>query len=366
MGRATSAEMPADSFLADFIAGWVAGGTGLLLGHPLDTIKVRLQALKGYSSPLQCVKQTFRQEAIGGFYKGMLFPFMTAGFLHSIYFGGHGVTLKLLKGADKDHELDSPFVQLLTGSIVGASFQWIPACPIEIVKTKLQVQKETKGFKIWQNFKRDDFSVDSRVRMSGQTCAINIQGAASGEGRVIFTSPWDCLLKTVRHEGISGLYRGGLIMLLRDVVGFCFYLPVYENLKYLLTRPAKSKKAEKKPGKIAEAFDSVEENLGIQKVPITYRHRLAASLVAGGFAGVASWFTILPLDLIKSRLQADDIIRPKYQGILHCARESFQKEGLTVFFRGWQVVLIRAVPVNAVLLLCYDEALRFLSPRMRW
>jgi len=88
-------------------------------------------------------------------------------------------------------------------------------------------------------------------------------------------------------------------------------------------------------------------------------------VIAGGIAGVASWFSILPFDVVKSRLQADDIVRPKYKGIWHCALDSYQKEGLGVFCRGWQVVFIRAVPVNVVLLLSYDETLRFLNNRLR-
>lgn len=195
----------------------------------------------------------------------------------------------------------------------------------------------------------------------------------SAEGRVVFTGPWDCLRQTIRHEGIAGLYRGGLIMLIRDVVGFCFYLPVYENVKSYLTPPPRSKKADViSPwlsrsvdiDKIVEIFDPDDGTIGRRSFA-AHRHRLAASLIAGAIAGVASWFSILPFDLVKSRLQADDIVRPKYKGIWHCALESFRNEGMGVFFRGWQVVLIRAVPVNALLLLCYDETLRFLNSRIR-
>lgn len=49
-----------------------------------------------YTSVIQCAIQTMRQEAASGFFKGMFFPFMATGFLHSIYFTGYRITIQLL------------------------------------------------------------------------------------------------------------------------------------------------------------------------------------------------------------------------------------------------------------------------------
>lgn len=77
--------------------------------------------------------------------------------------------------------------------------------------------------------------------------------------------------------------------------------------------------------------------------------------IAGGIAGVFSWLLILPLDFIKSRLQADHVTSPQYSGIKDCAVKTLRNEGLAAFYRGWLMVACRAFPVNAVIFLAYDK-----------
>lgn len=59
-----------------FMAGIFSGATKLAVGHPFDTVKVRLQtAPEGkFKGPIDCVMQTFRKEGIRGFYKGATPP----------------------------------------------------------------------------------------------------------------------------------------------------------------------------------------------------------------------------------------------------------------------------------------------------
>ena len=40
------------------------GGAGLVIGHPLDTVKARLQTIQGYNGILDCFKKTFREESV--------------------------------------------------------------------------------------------------------------------------------------------------------------------------------------------------------------------------------------------------------------------------------------------------------------
>ncbi|KAJ9589920.1 hypothetical protein L9F63_016981, partial [Diploptera punctata] len=69
----------------DFIAGWGGGICGLLIGHPLDTIKVRQQTFEK-ASGLHIFIKTFKFEGVYGFYKGMAAPLVTAGVLNSLFF----------------------------------------------------------------------------------------------------------------------------------------------------------------------------------------------------------------------------------------------------------------------------------------
>uniref|UniRef100_A0AC34RI26 Mitochondrial carrier protein n=1 Tax=Panagrolaimus sp. JU765 TaxID=591449 RepID=A0AC34RI26_9BILA len=179
----------------DFVAGWIAGGTGLLLGHPLDTVKARLQTTNNYNGILDCFVKTFKNESILGFYKGMFAPFMSVGFLNSLLFSGYGLTLKYLHPNEKniEHRKGLPMSEILLASVVGSCFQMIPAIPVELVKTKLQVQTEAQA------------SVKAK-----------------------YHGPLDCVKTLYKTGGIRALYHGGSVMAFRDFYGNLFYIPVYE------------------------------------------------------------------------------------------------------------------------------------------
>lgn len=71
-------------------------------------------------------------------------------------------------------------------------------------------------------------------------------------------------------------------------------------------------------------------------------------LFSGGMSGIVSWLSTYPVDVIKSRLQADGVGGvTQYKGILDCVRKSYQEEGWKVFTRGLTSTLLRAFPVNA-------------------
>ena len=59
-----------------FVAGVFSGIAKLSVGHPFDTIKVRLQTAptSQFKGPLDCLLQTVRKEGINGMYKGATPP----------------------------------------------------------------------------------------------------------------------------------------------------------------------------------------------------------------------------------------------------------------------------------------------------
>ena len=94
-------------------------------------------------------------------------------------------------------------------------------------------------------------------------------------------------------------------------------------------------------------------------------HTALKVLFCGGVAGVVTWASIFPLDVIKTRMQtqtspgthgeqqpllSDNASRrptvPKGTWII--AREAYQEGGVRIFFRGLGVCSARAFVVNAV------------------
>ena len=66
-------ETAAMALMRDVMAGSAAGVAITVVGHPLDTVKTRLQAQSSthrlYTGTLDCIRQTFRTEGVKGFYK---------------------------------------------------------------------------------------------------------------------------------------------------------------------------------------------------------------------------------------------------------------------------------------------------------
>lgn len=60
----------------------------LTVGHPFDTIKVRLQTTSAcqFAGPLQCLTYTVRNEGLSGLYKGATPPLVAGVFSKSPFF----------------------------------------------------------------------------------------------------------------------------------------------------------------------------------------------------------------------------------------------------------------------------------------
>jgi solute carrier family 25 carnitine/acylcarnitine transporter 20/29 len=168
----------------------------------------------------------------------------------------------------------------------------------------------------------------------------------------------------VLRDGVRGLYFGGAVTSIRDAVGYGFYFWSYEICKRVLNSEDKD--------------DS-------QKVAA------AKVLLAGGVAGIITWASIFPLDVIKTRVQtqtftssatspspsltatsrllnstaegrveADQIQKFKRKGALEMARHIYGSEGLKPFFRGLGICSVRAFVVNAVQWAVYEWMMKVL------
>jgi solute carrier family 25 carnitine/acylcarnitine transporter 20/29 len=143
----------------------------------------------------------------------------------------------------------------------------------------------------------------------------------------------------LRREGLRGVYRGLAVTALRDAPAHGVYFWTYERARERLH-----------PGCRRQGADGDgDEGLGTM-------------LVSGGLAGVASWVCCYPLDVVKSRLQAQGAgAAPRYRGVVDCFRRSVREEGLPVLWRGLGTAVARAFVVNGAIFSAYELALRFLA-----
>ncbi|KAM7289091.1 mitochondrial basic amino acids transporter [Ixodes scapularis] len=171
----------------DFVAGCLGGCAGVIVGHPFDTIKVRLQTQDGsspkYRGSIDCFKSIIRTEKVQGLFRGMTSPMAGVAVVNAIVFGVYGNAQKQLG--------DSAWAHGACGLLAG-SVQSLVSSPVELAKTRLQVQ--------------------------GQ-----------GSSRA-YSGPLDCLRQLLRAEGCRGVFRGLGSTVLRDAPAFGVYFASYEQL----------------------------------------------------------------------------------------------------------------------------------------
>lgn len=90
-------------------------------------------------------------------------------------------------------------------------------------------------------------------------------------------------------------------------------------------------------------------------LPIRYR------FVAGATAGISETLLMYPLDVVKTRMQLQSRLNPKYTGPLDCFVKTLRNEGATRFYRGIASPILMEVPKRATKFSCnakYQSLLR--------
>jgi len=174
----------------NLLAGGVGGLASLVVGHPFDTIKVRLQTMKGsnlpYSNARDCFVKIVRHEGVSKLFSGMSVLALSSVPRFAIMFYANTWGKLLSKKPEESITLKhilmgSVFSQMLIAPTITA--------PLERVKVLLQVHPN---------------------KFSGQI---------------------DCFTYLVRKEGISGVFKGSLLTFARDTPAFCSYFATYEFLR---------------------------------------------------------------------------------------------------------------------------------------
>lgn len=297
---------------ADFWAGYISGAAGILIGNPLDLIKVRVQA--GRPASASNTTQAYFSGA-GSYIRGATAPILGYGALNALLFVTYNRTSSFLnQGQERQPTL---WTTWLAGAIGGLA-TWVVSTPTELIKCRAQMVSSP-----------------------------SVQGGVSS---------WGITKEVLRTEGVRGLYFGGVVTALRDSIGYGFYFWSYE----LSSRILEEKVTRTEWGNGQEA---------------------AKVLLCGGLAGVVTWASVFPLDVVKTRVQTQ-VLRSRGEtasllgvegsvegtgshrrlGAGEIARAAYRNEGMSVFFRGLGVCSARAFIVNAVQWAGYEYLMRILDP----
>ncbi|KAJ7295652.1 hypothetical protein O6H91_14G053300 [Diphasiastrum complanatum] len=299
----------------DLAAGTLAGAAQLLVGHPFDTIKVKLQSQPVpppgqppvYAGAMDAVKKTLAAEGPRGLYKGMGAPLATVAVLNAVLFTARGQMEALLREGPGGSL--SVGQQMVAGAGAGIAVSFA-ACPTELVKCRLQAQSAlalvTEG-------------APALAAAGGSAATITVVP-------IKYNGPIDVARHVLRYEGgVLGLFKGLTPTLLREVPGNAAMFGAYEAIKQ----------------GIAGGRDTSQLGRG-------------SLLTAGGIAGAVFWLSVYPTDVIKSVIQVDNHSKPKYNGTIDAFRQVYTAEGVKGLYRGFGPAMARSVPANAACFLAYE------------
>uniref|UniRef100_A0A8K9WS50 Solute carrier family 25 member 45 n=1 Tax=Oncorhynchus mykiss TaxID=8022 RepID=A0A8K9WS50_ONCMY len=223
----------------EFIAGCISGAVGLAFGHPMDTVKVRLQTQvkykgicdcvartytregvvvtapvdlvkvrlqsqtkgwagvggDGYRGPIHCVTVILREEGPRGLFRGGLALTLRDVPCYGIYFLPYEITCRFLT---EEGKRPGTFAVLMAGGVAGV-VTWAFATPMDVMKARLQM---------------------------------------SGAGGRVYQGVLHCMSVSLKEEGVRVFFKGLLLNSLRAFPVNAITFLSYESLMRFLTRPS--------------------------------------------------------------------------------------------------------------------------------
>ncbi|KAF8213201.1 carnitine/acyl carnitine carrier [Mycena galopus ATCC 62051] len=282
-GMYSKSEVSAADQIKSFIAGGFGGVSAVLVGHPFDLTKTRLQTAPAgvYTGAIDVVKKTVAKDGLTGLYRGMIPPLLGVTPIFAISFWAYGASKQLILSTTPNRTSDVLSIpELAAAGFLSAVPTTLVTAPVERAKVLLQVQG---------------------------------QGGSEHKYKGVF----DVMKHLYKEGGMKSIFRGSGATLARDGPGSAAYFAAYEVTKKALTPAGQS------PSQL---------NLG-------------AIIVAGGMAGVAMWAVAIPPDVLKSRLQSAPT--GTYSGMMDCARKTIAQDGVKALWKGFGPAMSRAFPANA-------------------
>jgi solute carrier family 25 (mitochondrial carnitine/acylcarnitine transporter), member 20/29 len=309
---------PAKSVLSKnykgFVAGIFSGIAKLSVGHPFDTIKVRLQTSERtqFRGATDCVLQTLRREGFKGFYKGATPPLLGWMAMDSIMLGSLTLYRRLLQetifasralpkqlpatvsAKEKLPSLGHGIAGIMAGSTVS-----FIAAPVEHIKARLQIQYQAN---------RSDR---------------------------LYSGPIDCTRKIFRAHGLGGVYHGLLATIIFRSF-FFFWWGSYDVLSRWLDR-----------------------NTKLSTPSINFW--------AGGLSAQLFWLLSYPSDVVKQRIMTDPLGghlndgERRFRSWWQAAKAVGRYNGPRGYWRGFAPCFLRAFPANAMALVAFEGAMRVMA-----
>lgn len=326
----------AKTILHSVSAGYVAGISGVVFGHPMDSAKVWLQ-VKGANPTATAAPATtssnvannvstglvsrtpalstsssiannmstlaipqergFNLRSIRSLYSGVTGPLLTVGMIQSINFGIYDSLRRVLHQQNHPDAPDSAYlnhdslINVAISSMAAGGVLAIFTSPLQVIKTKQQIM---------------EWPFQKAIR--------------------------DTLLQSSARRNC---YPGFGPHCVAEVFGRGIYFCTYESLK-------------------RRFLESKQES----NVSITMYERC----ISAAISGIVCWTMIFPFDAIRNRMYAQTLSPCTPKSSWEMTKSMYgEQNSVRPFFRGFSVTVIRAGPVAAAVLPIFDATLEWLS-----
>jgi solute carrier family 25 carnitine/acylcarnitine transporter 20/29 len=336
LNRKDSARPPLFSpAIQNYLSGVIGGIAVTLVGHPFDTIKVRLQVQPGrssmtehttnfrsagsgqlYNGAIDCASKTVKGEGVwGGFYAGIGTPLVGQMVFRAFSFMSFYSVLGIIhpypnpsakKSSTKKekpqampyHIQDRTQSLMLAGAITGALITTIET-PIDLIKTKLQTLRIKQLLKLGDNV-HHGCSYKAPYSNSVLSC---------------------CKFLIKKYGFFKGMYQGFGATLVRNVPANAMFFPVNELGKAW----------------ICEYRGYADESHLV----------ISERLAAGATAGLCYWVGTCPLDCVKSLIMStpQSVLRRElphgriWWGVV---KKLYAEGGIPRFYKGVHVLAVRS------------------------
>lgn len=316
-------ETSSSNAIETLLCGGCAGLVSRFFIAPLDVLKIRLQLQSSgekavYTGILQGFQQIIRKEGITGLWKGNV----SAEWLYVTYSASQFLTYTQLTRFCQRYLSSSSDSGVVGVPVPESTYAFIAGAGAGAVATTL-----TYPFDLF----RTRFAAQSG-RRSGSARA-----GGGSESKVVYSALRHAFGVLLKDEGWRGMYRGLGASILQIVPYMGLLFGTYEPTRAFLVREG-----------VPSGWDAG---------------------VAGLLAGSISKTGVFPLDLIRKRLQVQGPTRmsyflkdiPEYSGIRGTIRKVWKVEGVTGFYKGLGVSLLKSAPSSAITLWTFEQSSKLLK-----
>lgn len=288
--------------MINFLAGGVSGAVAKTATAPIERVKLLIQTqdanpkiisgeVARYTGIMDCFSRVASEQGIGAFWRGNLTNIIRYFPTQAFNFAFKDSIKAMFPKADKKTEFGKFFmINMASGGLAGAGSLMI-VYPLDYARTRL--------------------------------------ASDVGTGKQQFNGLIDCISKTVKTSGISGLYNGVGV----SIIGIIPYRGAYFGLFDTLSGYNPYQKSDNGPLRAASKFACAQ------------------------FSAISAGYASYPFDTVRRRLQMQSE-KPKeewvYSGTMDCFKKIIANEGTAALFKGAGANALRTVGAAMVLVL-YSE-----------